>query len=404
MIALRGVIAVRLSAIAIFCTLLFSSARLANAQSGQVTPQCAEPNLPASVVAGYTPNSFPVLSGASGDVELEIKLSAMAEYIDGSTRKVWDDASFRILVLRALIVAQKTRFQAQIFRCRPVSGVYRFRVAFRDGQVTFVTRGDLERVNPEPAAKVACSRPDSPAQLLYGDSPDTPPIAVQQGISGDVAVMITLDETSRLVSAVIQRSAHPLLNNAALSAARHSVFQTKFENCLGIAERYVFIVGFTLPPAGVGSAPDMLVPLRYFLGSWKCVSSPSKAPGASETFVIGDDPRELVLTMPNGNEFSAAPARRILRLIGQRVLFDETTAATHVYGSSSGWQQDALSFNGALSRAPASPLDGSILRAIHLNYARIDANHFTRTFEQWDGQARAWARVAQQTCSRVTPE
>jgi TonB family protein len=78
--------------------------------------------------------------------------------------------------------------------------------------------------------------------------PDTPPLAQQQGISGVVQVVVSLDATSQVTNAKIQSSPSAILNNAALSAARQSTFQTQIVNCKPIAADYIFSVDFNSGP------------------------------------------------------------------------------------------------------------------------------------------------------------
>jgi TonB family protein len=70
-------------------------------------------------------------------------------------------------------------------------------------------------------------------------------MAAQQGISGTVAVIVALDENSHIVGTSIQSSPSALLNQAALSAARQSTFQTEVRDCKPIAARYIFSVEFS---------------------------------------------------------------------------------------------------------------------------------------------------------------
>jgi TonB family protein len=76
--------------------------------------------------------------------------------------------------------------------------------------------------------------------------PDTPPIAQQQGITGDVEVVVTLDANSRQSQPpTVRQSPSRILNAAAIDAARQSRFQTEIRNCTPIAAQYLFIVEFT---------------------------------------------------------------------------------------------------------------------------------------------------------------
>lgn len=87
---------------------------------------------------------------------------------------------------------------------------------------------------PLPASSTVptCAAPDTEARILSAAQPELPPIAAQQGISGDVVVRVSLDETGRIISATIVKSPSALLNGAALSAARNSTFKAATASCL----------------------------------------------------------------------------------------------------------------------------------------------------------------------------
>ena len=71
-----------------------------------------------------------------------------------------------------------------------------------------------------------------------------PAMAQQQGITGDVTVLVSLDEGSHITSSSIESSPSKILNSAALSAARQSTFQTEIRDCKPIAATYRFVVTF----------------------------------------------------------------------------------------------------------------------------------------------------------------
>lgn len=98
---------------------------------------------------------------------------------------------------------------------------------------------------PVPTATLlTCARPNVPAETTHAAQPDMPALAQQQGISGDVAVIVSLDAQSRVVAARVQSSPSTLLNAAALAAARGSVFRTEVRDCTPVAADYVFTVEF----------------------------------------------------------------------------------------------------------------------------------------------------------------
>lgn len=92
---------------------------------------------------------------------------------------------------------------------------------------------------------LSCSRPNVPATTLHALEPETPAMAAQQGISGTVNVVVSLDAQSRVVATRIQSSPSALLNQPALNAARGSQFRTEVKNCEPVAADYIFAVEFT---------------------------------------------------------------------------------------------------------------------------------------------------------------
>jgi TonB family protein len=100
---------------------------------------------------------------------------------------------------------------------------------------------------PEPAATrpPACAQPNVAAATIDPVVPDTPPLAAEAGISGDVTVLVSLDEQSRVRDVRVVSSPSALLDAAALRAARASTFRTEVRDCRPIAADYAFIVEFT---------------------------------------------------------------------------------------------------------------------------------------------------------------
>jgi len=122
-----------------------------------------------------------------------------------------------------------------------------------DATVTAAPAGNdalAKPASPEPAPRptptpLSCARPDVPATTIRAAEPETPPLAQQQGISGTVAVIVSLDAQSRVIATRIQSSSSAVLNAAALDAARGSHFKTEIRNCDPIAADYIFSVDFT---------------------------------------------------------------------------------------------------------------------------------------------------------------
>ncbi|HEY0382467.1 MAG TPA: TonB family protein [Candidatus Elarobacter sp.] len=106
------------------------------------------------------------------------------------------------------------------------------------------TTAPTPRPTPTPTP-LSCARPNVTATTLRPVAPDTPAMAQQQGISGTVQVVVSLDAQSRVVGTRVQTSPSALLNQAALAAARESQFRTEIRNCEPVAADYIFSVEFT---------------------------------------------------------------------------------------------------------------------------------------------------------------
>jgi TonB family protein len=97
---------------------------------------------------------------------------------------------------------------------------------------------------PTPTPPPSCAQPNVDAHVVNPVNPETPAIAQQQGITGEVTVLLSLDENSKIVSATVVKTPSAILNNAALASARQSTFKTKVVNCKPVADSYRFIVEF----------------------------------------------------------------------------------------------------------------------------------------------------------------
>ena len=76
-----------------------------------------------------------------------------------------------------------------------------------------------------------CTTPDVAPQVVRLAQPDIPPMAQQQGISGDVVVRVTLDGSGAVTATQIISSPSAILNFAAQSAARASTYQAGMVSC-----------------------------------------------------------------------------------------------------------------------------------------------------------------------------
>ena len=89
-----------------------------------------------------------------------------------------------------------------------------------------------------------CDHPFEAARVVHAAEPDTPPMAQQQGILGEVRVGVALDAAGQVVTAAIRRSPSAILNNPALYAARRSTYQPAVVNCRAVPSAYEFVVSF----------------------------------------------------------------------------------------------------------------------------------------------------------------
>jgi TonB family protein len=92
--------------------------------------------------------------------------------------------------------------------------------------------------------KAPCANPNVAPGTIAVSAPETPALAQAQGITGEVSVVVSLDERSRLTAARIAKSPSALLNAAALRAARDTTYRTEVRDCKPIAADYLFVVEF----------------------------------------------------------------------------------------------------------------------------------------------------------------
>lgn len=97
--------------------------------------------------------------------------------------------------------------------------------------VLFALLAGCSNAAPTVPAAPACTTPDRAPQVLSQAPVQTPQIAQQQGIVGDVVVRVLLDRFGGVVSVSIWSSPSAILNQAALSAARASTYAPGLTNC-----------------------------------------------------------------------------------------------------------------------------------------------------------------------------
>ena len=134
----------------------------------------------------------------------------------------------------------------------------------------------------------SCARPNVPASVVRPVAPDMPAMAQQQGITGTVQVVVSLDPGSRVVGTRIQSSPSAILNAAALSAARQSLFQTEIRNCVPIASDFVLNVSFGSVPGSITSVSGDQRPIAVVTGQGVATRPPDVA-YVSAGIITNDD-------------------------------------------------------------------------------------------------------------------
>ena len=128
--------------------------------------------------------------------------------------------------------------------------------SYRDMQIVVqaYTAADKDMANAgiDPPTVSAPHKPgcaDTSAHVISAVPPKTPVVAQQQGITGEVQVRVEIDKLGAVLSVGIQKSASPLLNDAALESARNSAYAPQVVNCKPVGGAYIFIVDFeqTIP-------------------------------------------------------------------------------------------------------------------------------------------------------------
>jgi len=90
----------------------------------------------------------------------------------------------------------------------------------------------------------ACHTPDAASRTLQIGNLNTPAIAANTGVTGEVEVSVALKSDSTIAGLAIRKTANPILNESALAAAEDSVFQSSIHNCRPLGGTYLFVVEF----------------------------------------------------------------------------------------------------------------------------------------------------------------
>lgn len=116
-------------------------------------------------------------------------------------------------------------------------------------------------------AAAPCLRPNAPPQTVRAVAPVIPDAARKAGVSGDVAVLIEIDDHGHVVNASVLKSPSTLLDAAALDSARNSQFNPEIRDCVPRGGKYTFVVSFQcevppLTPIDFDISPTSLAAFR----------------------------------------------------------------------------------------------------------------------------------------------
>ncbi len=246
----------------------------------------------------------------------------------------------------------------------------------------FAGRVEVSAQTPAPPA---CAAPNVDAGVVTTVPAVTPPAAIASGIGGEVVVLVSLDENSKIVSAFIAQSPSALLNNAALAAATHTVFRTRVENCKPVAGRYRFLVFFNVKPPAISD---------YFLGTWYCASE-LKANVVKAYGLAGNGTALRLLNPYVTADGVIASQTELYTENGGGVNVMSPSGNSAFMGTSPGWSGNTLTFIGVVTGSGGAPLTQ------RETYTRVDDDRFLRVFEMLDAGTAAWTTTSRETCARI---
>ncbi|HZT13135.1 MAG TPA: TonB family protein [Candidatus Baltobacteraceae bacterium] len=96
-----------------------------------------------------------------------------------------------------------------------------------------------------PTPKPACSAPDVPAKAIDPVTPEEPPFARDEGLTGMAKIRVDLDATGSVVGASVYASTGSAqLDQAALQAATQTRYAPEKTDCKDVPGSYLFTVQF----------------------------------------------------------------------------------------------------------------------------------------------------------------
>ena len=215
-------------------------------------------------------------------------------------------------------------------------------------------------------ASPSCVEPDVAPKTLTVVPPVYPAAAAILGITGEVVVLVTLDEHSHIVAVAIDKSPSVLLNNAALEATRASTFQTTVTACVPTGGLFRSIVRF-VPPA---SPPPGIA--TYFRGAWSCVAGDGHA--ASVTYSIAGDGLEAAFARIDAGTVNTN-MRTVFSQVGDKIALVAYAPAVRYAAASGGFDGNQLVFRGRYYPIPADPTPTQVA----ITYEVTDETHYRRT-------------------------
>jgi protein TonB len=101
------------------------------------------------------------------------------------------------------------------------------------------------QLNVDQAPGASCEAANVTASTIYAEQPETPAVATTMHLTGTTLVQVDLDSAGSIVgTSVAKSSGTPLLDRAALVAARASTFRPEMKNCAPVGGSYIFEVQF----------------------------------------------------------------------------------------------------------------------------------------------------------------
>jgi protein TonB len=108
-----------------------------------------------------------------------------------------------------------------------------------------VATGASAAITPPAQVAEACAVPEAAATTTFSAQAEAPPIATTMHLSGTTAVEIDIDAAGNVLNATVNKtSGFPVLDVAALDAARKSTFRSAIHDCAPVAGSYLFLVDF----------------------------------------------------------------------------------------------------------------------------------------------------------------